>query len=406
MILGVIADDFTGAGDIALILSTAGMKTALLTTPDAVANCTADAGVVALKTRSIAPADAVAQSLAALARLRAAGCRQIVFKYCSTFDSTPAGNIGPVAEALAAELNATGVVVCPSFPANGRTVYQGHLFVEDVLLSESGMRDHPITPMTDGDIRRWLRRQTSGEVGHVPITIVREGGDAIEAALAREPGLVIVDAVVDDDLRAIGRAVRGAPLVTGGSAVAQGLPANFFGDGVAMASEPLSAANHGPALLLAGSCSQATNAQVARYASHRPTFAVDVERLLAGEPVFDEAREFAILHASNAPLIYSSADPDRTSRDGRAADTIEALFANLAVDAVEREVTRLIVAGGETSGAVVEALGLGELTTGVAIAPGVPALHSGSLSVALKSGNFGGPDFFTDALRVLGGEHE
>ena len=406
MILGVIADDFTGAGDIALILSGAGMTTALLTTPEAIAGCTADAGVVALKTRSIDPEDAVAQSLDVLARLRAAGCRQIVFKYCSTFDSTPTGNIGPVAEALAAALGATGVVVCPSFPANGRTVYQGHLFVNDTLLSESGMRDHPITPMTDSDIRRWLRRQTTANVGHVPLAIVRAGATAIEAALARELGLVVLDAVDDEDLRAIGRAVRHAPLVTGGSAIAQGLPANFFADGIAAASGATRRVNGGDALLLAGSCSQATNAQVARYAGQGPAFAIDVSRLLAGEPVFEEARAFAVARRSDAPLIHSSAYPANMLRDARAAGTIEALFAKLALDAVERGVTRLIVAGGETSGAVVEALDPGALTIGAAIAPGVPAVHAGRLALALKSGNFGGPDFFADALRVLGGEHE
>ena len=286
MILGVIADDFTGAGDIALILSKAGMTTALLTTPNAIADCTADAGVVALKTRSIDAGEAVAQSLDVLARLRAAGCRQIVFKYCSTFDSTPTGNIGPVAEALAAALVATGVVVCPSFPANGRTVYQGHLFVGDTLLSESGMRDHPITPMTDSDIRRWLRRQTTVDVGHVPLTTVRAGAMAIEAALALESGLVVVDAMNDDDLKAIGQAVRDAPLVTGGSAIAQGLPANFFAEGLAAAAGPVGRVNQGDALLLAGSCSQATNAQVARYARQGPAFAVDVGRLLAGDAIF------------------------------------------------------------------------------------------------------------------------
>ena len=165
MILGCIADDFTGAGDIAGLIAAEGMTTSLFTSIDSFADDGSEAGVIALKTRSIPVAEAVAQSLAALDILLAAGCRQIVFKYCSTFDSTPQGNIGPVAEALAQRLNVRQAIVCPSFPANGRTVYQGNLFVGAVPLSESGMRDHPLTPMTDSDLRRWLKPQTSSPGG-------------------------------------------------------------------------------------------------------------------------------------------------------------------------------------------------------------------------------------------------
>jgi 3-dehydrotetronate 4-kinase len=228
MILGCIADDFTGAGDLASILTGQGMRTSLLTSIGDIESARADAGVVALKTRSVAPADAIRQSLEALSALRGAGCEQFYFKYCSTFDSTREGNIGPVAEALLRELGATKAIVCPAFPANGRTVFQGHLFVGDTLLAESSMRDHPITPMTDSDIRRWLSHQCTGAVSHVPHRIVAMGTEAIARALDAVPhGLIVCDAIADGDLRAIGYAAKDMALITGGSALALGLPDNL-----------------------------------------------------------------------------------------------------------------------------------------------------------------------------------
>ena len=211
MLLGCIADDFTGASDLANTLAKAGMATMqFVGVPEGPAPADCEAGVVALKSRTIPAAEAVAQSLAACEWLLAQGCRQILFKYCSTFDSTPEGNIGPVAEALIARLGAEVAVVCPVFPATGRTLYQGHLFVNGVLLNESGMQNHPLTPMTDPDIRRWLARQTKGEVGLVPFSVVRQGSAAIAGALAEEANagrrLAVVDAVADDDLVAIGGA--------------------------------------------------------------------------------------------------------------------------------------------------------------------------------------------------------
>ena len=402
MRLGCIADDFTGAGDIANTLAASGLRTRLFIGAAAVgAGC--DAGVVALKTRSLPVAEAVARSLDALATLRAAGAEQIVFKYCSTFDSTPGGNIGPVAEALAAALGARGVVVCPAFPATGRTVYQGHLFVGDRLLSETGMAAHPLTPMTDPDIRRWLGRQTAAPPGHVGLATVRAGSAAIRAALAASGAvLVVVDAGDDDDLRAIGTAVAGAPLVTGASGIALGLAANFGVERDASARAVVAA--DGPALVLAGSCSTATQAQVALYAADHPALAIDGKRLLAGAPVLDEALAFAAAH--DAPLIHSTAAP---ARDDRAAGAIEALFGDLARAAVDRGVRRLVVAGGETSGAVVGALGVAALDVGAEIDPGVPMLGARApggapLALALKSGNFGAPDFLARAVRMLGGE--
>lgn len=406
MILGCIADDFTGAGDIANTLARAGMRTSLITDLAALDGNPADAGVVALKSRSIPVADAVSQSLAALAALRSAGCRQIVFKYCSTFDSTPAGNIGPVAEALAEALGAGPVVVCPAFPANSRTVYQGVLFVGDKPLAETGMRDHPITPMTDSDIRRWLKRQCRGDVSHVPHDTVRRGSDAIRAALSAARALVVVDAISEDDLRAIGCAVRDEPLVTGGSGVALGLPANFRAQGlIGNAGAHLVSAD-GPAIVLSGSCSIATNAQVEDYRAIAPSAGVTVDRLIAGATVLEELDAFARENMERAPLIYSTVPPERitgshpTDKDS-AAGAIERLMGELARRAVARGVRRVVVAGGETSGAVTEALRPGALTVGQELAPGIPALGAGNLAIVLKSGNFGDRQFFSTAVAAL-----
>lgn len=409
MLLGCIADDFTGAGDLANTLAKGGMRTRLFTRPDAAMDgC--EAGVVALKSRSIDAGEAVARSLAVLDRLRAAGCRQILFKYCSTFDSTTDGNIGPVADALADEIGATGVVVCPAFPATGRTVYQGHLFVGDRLLSESGMERHPLTPMTDPDLRRWLGRQARAMPGHVPLGTVRQGASAIAHALAATGArLVVVDAITEADLGAIGAAAAAAPLLTGGSGVAIGLPRNFREAGLLSGGASAFRANAGPALVLSGSCSTATRAQVARYAATRPALEIDVDALLAGAPVLDRADAFAAAHGGDAPLIYSSAEPERVAalqeRYGRerTAEAVEALFGALAVRAVARGVGRIVAAGGETSGAVVSALAPDALDIGPEIDPGVPALStSGGLALALKSGNFGGVDFMERAVRALG----
>jgi len=271
MLLGAIADDFTGATDLANMLVRGGMRTVqLLGVPDGTAP-DADAVVVALKSRTIAPQDAVARSLAALRWLRGAGARQFFFKYCSTFDSTDRGNIGPVAEALMSALDTDFTIACPAFPENGRTLFHGHLFVGDLLLSESGMKDHPLTPMTDANLVRVLQRQTARRVGLVRRDAVAAGPDAIRArfdALRREgAGMAIVDAVSDADLHAIGAACADLPLVTGGSGVAIGLPGNFRDRGLLGAPERAAElpAVAGSAAVLSGSCSVATNGQVAEW---------------------------------------------------------------------------------------------------------------------------------------------
>ena len=423
MLLGVIADDFTGASDIANTLAkggggTAGLKTVqFLGLPGKPAPDHCEAGVVSLKSRSIPAAEAVAQSLAALDWLLAQGCRQIVFKYCSTFDSTPDGNIGPVGEALAARLGVKGVVACPAFPGTGRTLYQGHLFVGDRLLNQSGLENHPLNPMSDADIRRWLRLQTTTPVGLASWNgAVRKGPEALTAALAQAAAngetLVIVDAISDDDLLTIGDAVAEAPLLTGGSGIALGLPRNFIRKGLAKGAGSSVQPVDGPEAILAGSCSRATLGQIAVHREGHPTLNIDVAGVMAGTVTVETLTAFIRANQGKAPLIYSSAPPETVAalqaRHGReaVAHALDALFARTAQALVAGGIRRLVVAGGETSGAVVSALGLDALGIGPEIDPGVPVLGSTSgapLALALKSGNFGAPDFFAKALALMAG---
>ena len=416
MLIGVIADDFTGASDIANTLArghadSPGLRVVqYMGIPDRPADPGVEAGVVSLKSRSIPAPDAVRKSLAALDWLLAQGCRQIVFKYCSTFDSTRAGNIGPVAQALAERLDAGGVVVCPAFPTMGRTICQGHLFVHDRLLSESGMQDHPLTPMTDPDIRRWLSHQVPGPVGLVPAPVVRQGADAIRRALADSGAtLAVVDAIDDGDLMAIGRAVAGARLVTGGSGIALGLARNFPGAGQGDVAQHL--LNEGPGAILAGSCSGMTRRQIEAHRRTHPVLEIEVEAVMQDRLGAGEVAAFLLDRLGAAPLAFSSGDPAQVAamqaRHGReaVAARLDALFGDVARRLVAAGVGRLVVAGGETSGAVVSALGIGALGIGPEIAPGVPVLISADgLSLALKSGNFGGEDFFVRALDVMKGE--
>ena len=417
MLLGCIADDFTGASDLANTLAKGGMTTVqFVGVPDGAPAVPCEAGVVALKTRSVASAEAVRQALAALFWLQSQGSEQILFKYCSTFDSTPDGNIGPVAEALVEALDAPVAVVCPVFPETGRTLFQGHLFVGDRLLSESGMERHPLNPMTDPDIRRWLRRQTRGGVGHVPYDVVGLGATAIADALAMEAvagrRLAIVDAVTSADLRAIGTAVATARLVTGGSGIALGLPDNFRRAGrLGATSSPVSGLP-GPGVVLSGSCSATSRTQLARHLERHPGLMVEAEGVESGAVTVEAARRFVLDHIGAAPVVYSSAEParvaeaQRTLGRERAADAIERFFGALAVALASDGVERLAVGGGETSGAVVTALGIGHLLIGPEIDPGVPVLASRTradrpIRLALKSGNFGGLDFYEKALGML-----
>ena len=415
MILGVIADDFTGATDVASMLVREGMRTVqVIGVPEGPPPEGADAVVVALKSRTIPAADAVAQSLAALRWLQAAGARQIYFKYCSTFDSTPAGNIGPVAEALMDALGAPIAIACPAFPENGRTVFRGHLFVGDQLLSDSGMRDHPLTPMTDANLVRVLQAQARGKVGLLRHDVIARGAEAARTTLmalaADGVRLAVADAITNDDLRVLGEAVADAPLVTAGSGVALGLPAAYAARGWLQrdAQAATLPAVGGAAAVLSGSCSVATNAQVQHWlGSGRPGFRIDPRALAAGAPVVDEALAFARARLTQGPvLVYATAEPAEVKAVqaelgvDRAGHLVEQAMASVARALVDGGVRRLVVAGGETSGAVVQALGVHALRIGAPIDPGVPwtlALNR-PLLLALKSGNFGSVDFFAKAL--------
>lgn len=421
MLLGCIADDLTGATDLALMLSREGLRTVQTTgLPEGDLDLThVDAVVVALKSRTIRAADAVAQSLAAADWLQGAGAARLFFKYCSTFDSTDEGNIGPVATALLRRLGAAFTIACPAFPAAGRSIYQGHLFVNGAPLNESGMRDHPLTPMRDSDLRRVLQRQTAAKVGHVAYADVDAGAAAIARAFQREEEagreIAIVDALDDAHLRGIGAAAAGLALVTGGSGVAIGLPAAYRDAGlISVLTPPPSAiaAPTGRAAILAGSCSAATREQVkVAIDTGLPSFRIDPIAIADGRLAPAQVIDWLAGQAAPAtPLVYSSADPesvravqDKLGRD-QAGHLVEALLAAVAAALPSQGFTRIIVAGGETSGAAVDALGVKALSIGPEIDPGVPWTRSESgpdVVLALKSGNFGAPDFFLKAWRYL-----
>ncbi|MFZ4757829.1 MAG: 3-oxo-tetronate kinase [Burkholderiaceae bacterium] len=415
MLLGCIADDFTGASDLANTLTGAGMRTVqAIGVPPEGTSADADAVVIALKTRSIAPAEAVARSLEALDWLRARGARQILFKYCSTFDSTPEGNIGPVAQALLDALGAPIAIACPAFPTNRRTVYMGHLFVGDRLLNESGMQHHPLTPMTDPDLVRWLQRQTPFKVGLLAHPTVTRGaaaaGDALTALAAEGVRLAVADAITDADLRTLGEACAQAALITGGSGIALGLPENFRRAGLLRPQSAAPTAVGGPAVVISGSCSSATRRQVDRHAAHAPARRIDVDALLDGRESASALADWVLAQpAGPVPLVYSSADPDAVraaqARHGsaRVSSAIEETLAALSAELYARGVRRQVIAGGETSGAVVQALGVRLLAIGAEIDPGVPALSGVDrpVALALKSGNFGTDDFFDKALAAV-----
>ena len=426
-LLGCIADDFTGATDLAGMLVRAGMRTVQMigVPPHPQVNAEAgpatapDAIVVALKSRTTPQASAVAESLAALRWLQQAGCRQFLFKYCSTFDSTDAGNIGPVIDALMTALECDFTIACPAFPENRRTVFQGHLFVGSSLLSESGMQDHPLTPMRDANLVRVLQRQTpQRRVGLIEQATVAAGAQAISRAIARLRAdgidIAIADAVCNADLVALGAAGADLPLITGGSGIALGLPQNF----VLKSSSLQTAADTLPTTpglraIISGSCSQATQAQVAHWiAAGGAAFAIDALRVAAGDDLVAEALAWAAPRLADGPvLVYATADAatvktaQATLGAGQAGALVEATLAGIARALVALGVRQMLVAGGETSGAVVSALGINGLRIGAQIDPGVPwTVSLGAhvpISLALKSGNFGSVDFFSKAWKLL-----
>ncbi len=423
IVLGCIADDYTGASDLASMLSLNGLRTVqVIGVPrDTLELPQADAVVVSLKSRSIPAARAVALSLEAEHWLRGRGASHILFKICSTFDSTDAGNIGPVLEALRARSGGGIVPVNPSFPENGRSVYQGHLFVGDALLQDSPLRDHPLNPMRDSNLVRVLGRQSVQPVVLVPLDVVEAGGAAVRNALAdaaaRGGGAAIADSVAARHLDAIAEAALDLPLSVGASGLGSSLARALASRGAARAAAaPLrlpSAASRGGSVILAGSCSAATLRQIAAAERTMPCRHLDVEALLAGRAEAAAAEAWAMQRLASGPmLIASSATPEAVralqDRHGAASvgEAVEQGIAGLAQALVRAGVGRLVVAGGETSGAVVDRLGLEAFLIGAAIAPGVPVLHAvggepAGVTLALKSGNFGGDDFFSRALEAF-----
>jgi 3-dehydrotetronate 4-kinase len=416
LLLGCIADDFTGATDLASMLVRHGMATVqLIGVPEAdVDTGDARAVVVALKSRTIPAAEAVKQSLAALAWLQAKGARQFLFKYCSTFDSTDQGNIGSVSEALLDALGSDFTIACPALPENGRSIYMGHLFVGERLLSDTHMRHHPLTPMTDSNLVAVLGRQSRAPVGLVPYPVVERGPAAIRARFAelRQGGIrqAIADATSDRHLVDLGTAASDLALITGGSGIAMGLPDNFRRAGLLAAGSEADRlpAVGGYAAVLAGSCSAATLGQIERFAASGPVLALDPLALVRDGAEVERAIGWAESRLGEAPLLIASSAPaaqvarvqEAVGRE-RAGAAIEAAMAAIAKTLVERGVRRLVVAGGETAGAVVAALGVRALRIGPPIDPGVPwtvSLNEPHLALALKSGNFGAPDFFRKAF--------
>ena len=414
--LGAIADDFTGASDLAGTLVKQGVNVTLVIGLPDEATQTGDAGavVIALKTRTVEPQQAVSESLTALRWLESRGAQQFFFKYCSTFDSTPAGNIGPVCDALMQALDCDFAFLCPAYPGNGRTVSEGKLYVGEQLLSESPMKDHPLTPMRDASLVRVMDAQSTRRSGLIPLQQVREGKaavtEAVEALRSRGFAYGVVDAVSDEDLLTIGAAAADHRLVTGGAGIAMGLAGSLGQAGSEYNSNALPR-GRGRELVLAGSCSAATRAQVAVAKKAWPARRVDVDALAAGADVADELVAWAQEQDPTSPvLIYASADPEEVSRIQQrhgveaAGAMIEEVMGEVARRLVSDGFRRLVVAGGETSGAVVSALDIRALRIGSEIDPGVPwtgTLDDRDIAIALKSGNFGSEDFFDKAFRML-----
>lgn len=425
--IGVIADDFTGATDIAGFLVSAGLRTAQLNSPEqAPESLDADAVVISLKTRSIPIQDAVKQSVDACRILERLGAEQIIFKYCSTFDSTAEGNIGPVTDALLGELGEDFTVVVPALPVNGRTVYQSTLFVHDQPLHESGMKDHPVTPMTDSSLIRLMESQSSGKASAVAYDVIERGPEAVREALqeARTQGAryAVLDTLSHEHLDTIGQATTGLRLLTGGSGIGSGLGRALTGQ--AEGTAPVDSAartwtfTSGPVVVISGSSSQMTNKQVEQYKQHAPSAALDITRVIEDPQVYmAELTDWVLgnagdAEAAQAPMVYATAAPEtvrqwqQTYGAERLSEAIEGFFGTLAGQLRDRGVTRFIVAGGETSGAVTQALGVDGFEVGPQIAPGVPWTRSldGSLDLALKSGNFGSEDFFRVAQTMVAEE--
>jgi 3-dehydrotetronate 4-kinase len=417
MQLGVIADDFTGATDIASFLVENGVRTIQLNgTPGGDLEFDADAVVISLKSRSCPTAQAVSDSLAALQWLQEQGCKQFYFKYCSTFDSTAQGNIGPVTDAMLDALNEEFTVVCPALPVNGRTVFNGHLFVWGELLSESGMKDHPITPMTDSNLVHLMNNQAQGKTGLVNYEVIEQGPDKITEsfALHKNQGkrYVVVDTFKTEHLDEIGKATHSLKLVTGGSGLAAGMAKYITRQSQAIEdAQQAGYPSKAPTVIFSGSCSQMTNRQVSDYIKKAPNLAINVEQCLRQNDYDEEIFSWVKnnLDGKFAPMVYATTDAENlksiqhTYGVDATSHAIENLFSRLAKKLHSFGVRNFIVAGGETSGVVAQSLHLDGFHIGPQITPGVPWVKSinGDLSMALKSGNFGDESFFTVAQKYL-----
>ena len=415
MFLGVVADDFTGATDIAGFLVNNGLPTVQLNgVPDFDLPGSVQAVVVSLKSRSCPAEEAVSLSLDALRYCRRLGCSQYFFKYCSTFDSTEKGNIGPVTDAFLKELGTNLTVVCPSLPVNGRTVYNGYLFVNGVPLNESGMRNHPLNPMLDANLMRLMDAQATGKSGNVPLPVIARGAQAVKEHLESLRGqgvsYAVTDTLTDSDLDTLAQALVAMPLVTGGSGLGGALARQYArAAGETACATDLGLPIGGKTVLLSGSCSEMTNRQVAAYKAEAPFHQVSVERCLQDANGYAKEMAVTITTASPAvlpPLVSATVPPaelaDIQQRFGIAASSaaLESFFARLAVCLREAGYNHFITAGGETSSVISQSLGVKGFYIGPQIAPGVPWVRAigEPLSLALKSGNFGDERFFFTAL--------
>ena len=422
MKLGIIGDDFTGSSDIANNLKKSGMQVSMYAgvpnlLPEETKKEQTDAAVIALKTRTAPIEDAIRESLEALSWLKDCGCEQFIFKYCSTFDSTKKGNIGPVTDAIMKELNTDFTIACPSFPDAGRTVYFGHMFVNGKPLNESGMENHPLTPMTDHNLVRWLNHQTKNNVGLIDFQTISKGADSvkekIETLKTNGYKYAIVDTIKNDDFDIICNGVKDLPFLTGGSGIALGLPKIYKDRGLLSASNFEIPKNNSNAIILSGSCSVATINQINIYKENNPSLYVSPDEVINNEDLVEKVFSWIKVNETLSPLIYSSSDTKTVSEKQKQygkemlANKIEDFFELLSKKLVNDNFGTFISAGGETSGAVIKGLGVQELKIGEEISHGVPALwspHSNGdkpISVTLKSGNFGQIDFFERALKVF-----
>ncbi len=416
MKIGVIADDFTGATDATSFIVKGGLSAIQFSgVPDEAIDIDADALVISLKSRSCFVEQAIEQSIEACDWLLKQGCTLIYFKYCSTFDSTETGNIGPVTEALMETLNVDSTLVCPALPVNGRTIYQGNLFVFDQLLSESGMRNHPITPMTDSNVIRLMASQTNGKSGHLAWEQVEKGAENITTEVSRlvEGGhqFIVCDAIRDSDLDAIAQTAKTHRLVTGGSGLVGAIAkvSAKHRDDFIRTEDCASSKRRG--VILSGSCSQMTNKQVSAYKQCADHFKLDVAQCLQNDTYVSDVEKWVISHSSGGdyfPMVYATVEADELSEiqtqfGFEASHAIETLFNQLVKRLYANGFNVFISAGGETSGTVTQALSVESFKVGVEIAPGVPWMTSlnGELSLALKSGNFGNESFFIHAQERL-----